>query len=247
MAIIDFTLPADTFLSTVLFFSYLSTDMEKARRWKKLIISLQKNYPQYKRSIASATSVAQLESKIWIIDELNSLNIEPKVVGILAGWYSNFLTPLLLSNLGVSFVWNFEFDQDVKTISYKFNKKYREEGKYECHITDVMFEKIAKKEEQFGAYDLIINTSCEHMFPMRRFREINTSTSSGGHGYGSDAVFSGDPIYVLQSTDEDKYDDHINCVSGPEELSEQAGINDVMYSGTMTLDSGMNRFMVIGR
>ena len=85
MAIVDLTLPADTFLSTILLFSYLSTDiekvsisnrlstdMEKARSWKKLIISLHENYPQYRRSIASATSVAQLESKIWVIDELNS-------------------------------------------------------------------------------------------------------------------------------------------------------------------------------
>ena len=73
MAIIDLTLPSNTFLSTILFFSYLSTDMEKARSWKKLMINLQENYPQYERAIASATSVAQLESKIWIIDELKLL------------------------------------------------------------------------------------------------------------------------------------------------------------------------------
>jgi len=173
MAIIDLTLPADTFLSSVLFFSYLSTDMKKARSWKKLIISLQENYPQYKRAIASATSVAQLESKIWIIDELNSLDIKPNVVGILGGWYSNFLTPLLLSNLGVDFVWNFEMDQDSKEISYKFNHSYREEKKYECHITNIMFKEICKREEKYGKFDLIINTSCEHMFQMRKFTKLN--------------------------------------------------------------------------
>ena len=110
-----------------------------------------------------------------------------------------------------------------------------------------MFEKIAKKEERFGAFDLIINTSCEHMFPMHRFRKINTSDSSDGHRYGSDAVFGGDPIYVLQSTDEDKYDDHINCVSSPEELAKQANITEILYSGIKVLDSGMKRFMVIGK
>ena len=242
-----FNIPADSLVATSFFFSHLPPDLEYSRSWKQSFVGVDKEYPHCLRSLASATSVAQLESKLWIIDELKQLNISPNIVGLLGGWYSNFLTPLLLSNLGVSFVWNFEFDQDVKAISYKFNRKYKEEGKYECHSTDVMFEKIAKKEERFGAFDLIINTSCEHMFPMHRFRKINTSDSSDGHRYGSDAVFGGDPIYVLQSTDEDKYDDHINCVSSPEELAKQANITEILYSGIKVLDSGMKRFMVIGK
>ena len=54
------------------------------------------------------------------------------------------------------------------------------------------------------------------------------------------------PLYVLQSTDDEQWDDHINCVSGPKELAEQAHITDIRYSGTIKLDNGMNRFMVIG-
>ena len=44
-----------------------------------------------------------------------------------------------------------------------------------------------------------------------------------------------------------QWDDHINCVNDPDELAEQANIADVMYSGSIVLDNGMNRFMVIGR
>ena len=80
-----------------------------------------------------------------------------------------------------------------------------------------MFKEIWRKEENYGAFDVLINTSCEHMFPMRRFRELN------------------------------KYEDHINCVSGPEELAEQAELINVVYSGTKVLDNGMKRFMVIGK
>ena len=83
-------------------------------------------------------------------------------------------------------------------------------------------------------FDFIINTSCEHMFPMTKFKQLNRG-------------FFNDVVYVLQSTNEDKYEDHINCVSGPEELAEQAKFVDVMYSGTKTLDNGMERFMVIGK
>ena len=55
------------------------------------------------------------------------------------------------------------------------------------------------------------------------------------------------PMYVLQSTDEDKYDDHINCVRDPEELADQSSMSHIYYSGTKTLSNGMKRFMVIGR
>ena len=224
----------DSFVATALFFSHLPPNLQFCKSWKQTFITVEKEYPQYLRSVASATSVAQLESKLWIIDELKSLNISPNVVGLLGGWYSNFLTPLLLTNLGVSFVWNFEIDQDVKTISYKFNREYKEESKYQCHNTDVMFKEIWRKEEKEGPFDTIINTSCEHMYPMRKFRNLNNR-------------FAGDPLYVLQSTDDEQYDDHINCVSGPEELAKQADFTEVLYSGTKILDSGMNRFMVIGK
>ena len=81
-------------------------------------------------------------------------------------------------------------------------------------------------------YDIIINTSCEHMYPMTKFYEWNPDI--------------GDPLYVLQSTNDDQYDDHINCVGSPEELAEQAKIADVWYSGSRVLPDGMTRFMVIG-
>ena len=40
---------------------------------------------------------------------------------------------------------------------------------------------------------------------------------------------------------------HINCVSGPEELAKQANFTELLYSGTKVLNSGMTRFMVIGK
>ena len=39
---------------------------------------------------------------------------------------------------------------------------------------------------------------------------------------------------MLQSTNENKYEDHINCVNGPEELAEQIELVDIMYSGAKT-------------
>jgi hypothetical protein len=209
---------------------YLKFTPELAHDWKNALSSSE---PYLLKRVLDSMNRSQLESKLWIIQELIKLEIEPKRVAILAGWYSQYIIPLLIEH-GVEFIYNFEIDRDAKDISYKFNKRYKDQEKYQCHITDIMFKEIWRKEENYGAFDVLINTSCEHMFPMRRFRELNKN-------------LSGNPIYVLQSTNEDKYEDHINCVSGPEELAEQAELINVVYSGTKVLDNGMKRFMVIGK
>ena len=209
---------------------YLKFTPELAHDWKNALSSSE---PYLLKRALDSMNQSQLESKLWIIQELIKLEIKPKVVALLAGWHSQYIIPLLIE-YGVEFIYNFEIDRDAKDISYKFNKRYKDQEKYECHITDIMFKEILRKEEHCGAFDVLINTSCEHMFPMRRFRELNKK-------------LSGNPIYVLQSTNEDKYEDHINCVSGPEELAEQAEFVDIMYSGTKILDNGMERFMVIGK
>ena len=209
---------------------YLKFTPELAHDWKN---ALSTSEPYLLKRVLDSMNQSQLESKLWIIQELIKLEIKPKRVAILAGWYSQYIIPLLIEH-GVEFIYNFEIDRDAKDISYKFNKRYKDQEKYECHITDIMFKEIWRKEENYGAFDVLINTSCEHMFPMRRFRELNKN-------------LSGNPIYVLQSTNEDKYEDHINCVSGPEELAEQAELINVVYSGTKVLDNGMKRFMVIGK
>ena len=209
---------------------YLKFTPELAHDWKNALSSSE---PYLLKRALDSMNQSQLESKLWIIQELIKLEIKPKVVALLAGWHSQYIIPLLIE-YGVEFIYNFEIDRDAKDISYKFNKRYKDQEKYECHITDIMFKEIWRKEEKCGAFDVLINTSCEHMFPMRRFRELNKK-------------LSGNPIYVLQSTNEDKYEDHINCVSGPEELADQAEFVDIMYSGTKILDNGMERFMVIGK
>jgi hypothetical protein len=139
----------------------------------------------------------------------------------------------LIDNLNASKVINHEIDNDAKDISYKYNKRYKDTGQYQCLIKDAMMKELDE------IFDIVINTSCEHMFPMKRFVEMNKQT----------LPFNGEqnnPLYVLQSTNDDQYDDHINCVSSPEELAEQSGIVPE-YMGSLTLSSGMERFMVIGQ
>jgi hypothetical protein len=210
---------------------YLKFTPELAHDWKNALSSSE---PYLLKRVLDSMNRSQLESKLWIVNELSELMLFPKSVALLGGWYANYIVPLLIEH-GVELIHNFEIDEDAKAISYKFNKTYKDKKQYKCDIVNTMFDSVWNKQKKTEpVFDFIINTSCEHMFPMRRFRELNKK-------------LSGNPIYVLQSTNEDKYEDHINCVSGPEELAEQAELIDVVYSGTKVLDNGMNRFMVIGK
>ena len=90
------------------------------------------------------------------------------------------------------------------------------------------------------SYDCIINTSCEHMFSMRKWKEINY--------YGLVNQEDLDMhLYIFYNPQMDEWEDHINCVKSADELAEQAELTDILFSGERELENGMTRFMVIGR
>jgi hypothetical protein len=73
------------------------------------------------------------------------------------------------------------------------------------------------------------------MYPMSKFKELKNT------GVNDDA------LYILQSSNDTQYDDHINCVNDADELADQANLAEILYAGEKLLPNGMTRFMVIGR
>jgi hypothetical protein len=199
---------------------------ETANNWSRAWSETQKQRPWAFKRLLDSSTTSQAESKLWLASELSKLDLKYKKVAIIGGWFAQYLTSLLIENLNVDFVHNYDIDKDAQIISYKFNRRYKEQGKYKASSDNLFLKPINEN------YDMVINTSCEHMFPMRKFRELNLHLK---------------PIYVLQSTNETKYDDHINCVNSPEELANQAILEDVYYTGSKILDNGMTRYMVIGK
>jgi len=211
--------------------NYIKYTPELANDWKQAAADVKKDYPHQFRRTLDASTESQLKSKLWLVNTLKELAMDSLIpdnprVALVGGWFANYLTPLLFDVMYAKQVFNYEIDNDAKEISYKYNKRYKDSDKYQCSVKDVMMKSLGDN------YDIIINCSCEHMFPMTKFYEWNPDLP--------------DPVYVLQSTDEDCFDDHINCVSSPEELAKQNRITEVLYSGTKKLPNGMNRFMVIG-
>tara|TARA_B100001094_G_scaffold84596_1_gene80915 strand:- start:3011 stop:3661 length:651 start_codon:yes stop_codon:yes gene_type:complete len=206
-----------------------------SNNWMRSLNYVHKEKPHLFQRVLDSFTESQLESKLWLNNELNKIQNEFNNVAVIGGWYCHVLTNILIENFNAQFVCNYDIDKDSKTLSYKFNKKYKDDEKYYCSNRNLfsVYQPIEGRQRYQGEVDLLINTSCEHMYYMKDLLKRNFTTSR--------------PLCVLQSTDNDEYDDHINCVKDPEELAEQADLVDVKYMGTKKLSNGMNRFMVIGR
>lgn len=200
--------------------------------WARAFHFVAKYKPWVNDRLKDASTISQVQSKTWMISELSKLNLQTNNVALLGGWFAHIVTPLLLEKLKAGRVTNYEIDRDAKKISYKFNNRYIKQNRYFAVEKNVMLNKIYDDNRLERRFDLVINTSCEHMFPMKRFLNLNSKMNC---------------VYALQSTDLDTYDDHINCVASEQELVDQSGLNQIYFQGSRKLDNGMTRFMVIGK
>ena len=210
---------------------YLKYTPEMAKDWKNAI-NASEGY--LRKRVADSMNESQLVSKLWLVEELSNLNVKPVNISLLAGWFAQYIVPLLYDNFeSIEWIENFEMDRDIKRVAYKFNTRYKKEDKYKVSIRNVMFGNLISLSSP--TFDTVINCSCEHMYPMSKFKELkNTGVSD-------------DALYILQSSNDTQYDDHINCVDDADELADQANLVDILYAGEKLLPNGMTRFMVIGR
>ena len=210
---------------------YLKYTPEMARDWKNAI-NASEGY--LRKRVLDSMNESQLVSKMWLVEELSNLNVKPVNISLLAGWFAQYIVPLLYDNFeSIEWIENFEMDRDIKSLAYKFNTRYKKEDKYKVSIRNVMFSNLISLSSP--TFDTVINCSCEHMYPMSKFKELKNT------GVNDDA------LYILQSSNDTQYDDHINCVNDADELADQANLAEILYAGEKLLPNGMTRFMVIGR
>jgi len=210
---------------------YLKYTPDMAKDWKNAI-NASEGY--LRKRVADSMNESQLVSKMWLVEELSNLNVKPVNISLLAGWFAQYIVPLLYDNIeSIEWIENFEMDRDIKQVAYKFNTRYKKDNKYKVSIRNVMFGNLISLSSP--TFDTVINCSCEHMYPMSKFKELKNT------GVNDDA------LYILQSSNDTQYDDHINCVNDADELADQANLAEILYAGERLLPNGMTRFMVIGR
>ena len=187
-------------------------------------------------------SRGQVESKIWISEELKKINSHYSNIILLAGWYGQLR--LYLDAVGISYdnITTIDFDENAGKISDEiFNNSLIENWKmksctqdilditqYESHCVVPLVKGNGETFNKNISADLIVNTSTEHMSE-EWFYKIKT-----------------DSVIAIQSNNLFDIPEHINCVTSIDSMKKKFKFKELFYEGEKDL-WGYKRFMLIGK
>lgn len=180
-----------------------------------------------------AFSVAQMQSKLWLVERLeraleeNHISDEAYRIWILAGWYG--LTNLILrtrNRIPVMEVRSFDIDPSCEPIADAVNNLwvYRN-WEFKAHTGDI------NTLEYNPRPDIVINSSCEHMKDFLWWNNIPEGT-----------------VVCLQGSDMDD-PDHCLHFKDAKELIRLFPMQELWYDGIKRFefnDNGFYRSMIIG-
>ena len=198
-------------------------------------------------------SRGQMESKLWMVDELKRV-FPNKKIGTIAhygGWYAT-VAQHLFENFDIKNYWNLEQDLQCIQISDDFNYEHKN-NQWQFKAIGVDVKDIHWRSRRGGSDvdggseyfvckatnvegklieidvwpDLIINTSCEHM-------------DNSWH----QAIPDGKMI-CLQTNDYFSNEQHTNCCEDLEAAVEKYPMSHVIYKGEIKTEN-YKRFMIIG-
>ena len=112
--------------------------------------------------VLDSMNASQLESKMWLVQTLMELKIKPKRVALLAGWFGQYIVPLMFDTFKTcEWIENFEIDYDVAPISYKFNKRYKDKDMYKINAKAIKIKPVIMRLTTFTNLqidDVLIDT-----------------------------------------------------------------------------------------
>jgi 2-polyprenyl-3-methyl-5-hydroxy-6-metoxy-1,4-benzoquinol methylase len=172
-------------------------------------------------------SLNQFKSKENLINhikKLNILNSESEIV-IFGCWYGSILIPAFYDE--VKRITAIDIDDNV--IGIAKNRIFKNYDKIDFIVNDAFV--WANKSSRIKSTNLIINTSCEHMQPMKNLPILNNINSH----------------FAFQSNNMFDIKTHINCVNNIEEFKKQLPSKaKILIEDQIEEDRGI-RFTLIGQ
>ena len=166
--------------------------------------------------IRDAFRLKQIQSKAWLIDHFKkNVNDASSKILVIGSWIG--FTSLCLYHSGYSNI--LEVDPDFRLEDFskhlnRFNSNF--------HHSSIDVNNL----KEFN-FDVIVNTSCEHIKNNHWFDSINKES-----------------LLILQSNDLEGYD-HTNICKDIEDMKQKYPM-ELLYSGTLDFDS-YKRFMLVGK
>tara|TARA_A100001011_G_scaffold396370_1_gene494035 strand:- start:470 stop:1105 length:636 start_codon:yes stop_codon:yes gene_type:complete len=184
------------------------------------------------KSLLDSYSPNQFLSKLNLINHIRSLNILNKdsEIVIFGSWYGSILIPAFYDEVKKITC----IDQDPKVISRAKHNLFKDLD------IDFIAGDVFEFRDQYKTVDLFINTSCEHMKPMREWGPAPTYKNPWW-----DRV---SPAYfAFQSNAMFDIPTHINCVNNIEEFKQQLPDRAEVLIEDEIPDERGTRFTLIGK
>ena len=176
-------------------------------------------------NLLDSFSPNQFKTKERLIGHIRDLNIvdDKSEITILGGWYGSILIPAFKEAKRISLI-----DLDKQVVSIAKQRIFNHYNNIDFITSDV-FDKNRYGRIRYA--NLIINTSCEHMKPMKELEALQESN----------AYFAFTSNYMLS------IEGHINCVYDLNDFEKQMPDNaKVLVKDSITDERG-TRFMLIGK
>ena len=173
---------------------------------------------EYNINYVDALASGQVESKTWLIEELSNLGTYDNTL-IIGGWLG-ISANWLLNNKTTTSVTNLDLDKSAIKFSDELNKYLP--GYNNGIADDVM------NYSGLGDYDLVINTSSEHMSE-EWFDNIKIGT-----------------VVAIQSNDFHDLPEHINTVKDIDDMKSKFPMSELLFEGVKDVVR-YNRYMLIGK
>ena len=188
---------------------------------------------RHNSNLLDSFSPNQFKSKERLVKHIRDIKIlkSTSEIVIFGGWYGSILIPAFKEVKRITLI-----DKDKDVINIAKNRLFNHYKNVDF-ICDDVFNKFR---DQYISCDLFINTSCEHMKPMKEWGPAPTYKNPWW-----DRV---SPAYfAFQSNNMLKIEGHINCVRDIEEFKSQLPDNaNVMIEDEIKDDRG-TRFLLIGQ
>lgn len=188
-------------------------------------------------------SRGQIQSKLWLVDELKKLNLDLGTVFLCAGWYGTLAVMLFESGINVDKIRSFDIDPTTVNIAEIFNKPwFSDQWRFKALIENIhninydehtwQFWSNANNRMSYPIVDVpttIINTSTEHIEDFSQWYEKIPSGK----------------LVILQGNNYFEIAEHVNCSKDINEFSSRAPMTTTLYQGELELPK-YKRFMKIG-
>ena len=173
-------------------------------------------------------SINQFRAKERLINHVEFLGIdENSEIVIMGGWYGSIFLPAFRHVKKITLI-----DKDKEVINTAENRLFYDYKNVKFRCQD-LFDDL--KHNEYRSANLFINTSCEHMAPMKEWPMWEWICRKNK------------PYFAFTSNDMFDIEGHINCVNNIEEFKKQLPDNAKVMIEDEIKDERGTRFLVIGK